>query len=212
MSDMKSLLAGIGPHVLAPASFLFLFALPPFPLRRLTYLLVFLIFAYLCFLKSPIPPGWPQLQLALSLTWMYYLGWLAKMLLRRPEHDFWRIGRPAHEAEALPFGWGKLCWAYSLLATPRGVGWNFQIPNLQPRTKLVGRWRFVGAQLVRVAMLSAISGWLGMELAKWHTSLEGYWRAMLVPIVGIKCWSDVETQYALCNAALVSAGLAEEKV
>jgi len=30
---------------------------------------------------------------------MYYLGWLAKMLFHRPEHDFWRVGRPAHEAE-----------------------------------------------------------------------------------------------------------------
>jgi len=212
MSQTTSLFIGIWPHILAPVVFLVLFTTPPSPLRRIVYFSVFLTFAYLCFSKLPIPPGWTRLQLAVSLVWMYYLDWLAKMLLRRPEHDFWRIGRPAHEAEKLPLGWEKLSWAFSLLSTPRGVGWNFQIPNLRPRTKLLGRWWFVAGQVGRVIILTAFSGWLGREMVKWNSSSEGFWRALLVPLVGMKCWSDAESQYALFDAVLVLVGVAEEKV
>lgn len=164
--------------------FLTLFTTPPFLFRRVVYLSVILTFAFLCFLNLPIPPGWAHLQFAVSLVWMYYLDWLSKMLLHRPEHDFWKIGRPVHEAEKLSLGWDKLYWAFSLLSTPRGVGWNFQVPNLRPRTKLLGRWWFVAGQIGWVVILTALSGRLGQEMVKWNSSLDGFWRALLVPLVG----------------------------
>ncbi|KAK1759454.1 membrane bound O-acyl transferase family-domain-containing protein [Echria macrotheca] len=211
MSEIKPLLTGILPHLAAPTSFLLLFTLPPFGLRRLAYLAVFTTFFSLCFLQFTVLSAWPQLQLALSVTWMYYLGWLTKMLFHRPEHDFWRIGRPAHEAEKMSFGLKKLSWAFALLSAPRGVGWNYQIANLRPRTKLVGRWWFAARQTVRVIILSIVSLFSGAILMRWHRELNGFWKATLVPMIGIKCWSDAETQYALCNAILVAIGLAEEK-
>ena len=97
--SLAPILIGIWPHLLAPTAFLLLFTLPRFPLRGALYLGTFIFYFLRCFVPPSIPPEWTQLTLALALTWMYYLGWLAKMLFHRPEHDFWRVGRPAHEAE-----------------------------------------------------------------------------------------------------------------
>jgi hypothetical protein len=97
---------------LAPAVFLLLFALPPFPFRRLVFLTAFFSLFRLCFVPFSIPPDWVTIRVGLVLTWMLYLGWLAKMVLHDPEHDFWRVDRPAHEAEGMGLGRDKLLWVF----------------------------------------------------------------------------------------------------
>jgi len=107
MVDIILVLKGLWPHLLAPAMFLFLFTLPPFPIRGLLFLTAFHLFFSLCFIPLSVPLGgiW---QIGLALVWLTYLDWFAKMMLHMPERDFWRIGAHPQEAGSMGFGQRKL--------------------------------------------------------------------------------------------------------
>ena len=93
MVNIISVLKGLWPRLLAPAMFLFLFTLPPFPIRGLLFLTEFHLFFSLCFLPLSVPldDTW---QIGPALVWLIYLNWFAKMMLHKPERDFWRIVAP----------------------------------------------------------------------------------------------------------------------
>lgn len=237
-------LTALWPHFLTPAVFLLLFTLPPFPFRRLIYVVTFISTFYLCFFSNfptAIPSESTHLRAALALSWMAYLDWLAKMVLHHlPEHDFWRTptsdpnrqkGRQGEtntnhipEMTTQPYNWNKkLTWAASLLASFRGAGWNFQIAHgLGERKRLVGRWRFVTEQIIRVVALMIFSDLVSTLLvtARDHPLVVGNigsaWlnlnKISLVPLIAVNCLADSEAQYAGFNAVFVGLGLADEKV
>ena len=209
------LLVGIWPHLLAPLTFLVLFTLPPFRLRSAIYLAAFTFFFLRCFVPLSIPPEWSQLTLSFALAWMYYLGWLAKMLFYQPEHHFWRVGRPAHEAEYYTglLNRQKLGWACQLLASPRGVGWNFQVRGLRPRSRLYGRWWFVAMQIARATALAPVSVGMSAVLARDYHALGGWWKALVLgPVEALKIWADQEALYSVFCALFVAAGFSREEV
>lgn len=224
---------------------------PPFPFRRLIYVISFLSIFHLCFLynnASPLSSESTHLRVALALSWMYYLDWLAKMVLHDlPERDFWRVdvdlgttstseskyelghkgvASTSHipEIMAQPYNWRKkLAWAVSLLASSRGVGWNFQVVwGLRERGRLVGRRRFVMEQIIRVVVLVVFSDFAStiMVMGRDHILVvenEGsIWlswnKVLLVPLVAVGCCANLEAQYAGFNVAFMGLWLAEEKV
>lgn len=206
-------LLGMWPHVLAPVGFLFFFTLPPFPLRRLAFLISFISLFYLCFFSFTIPLSWPEIRIGVTLLWMLYLGWLAKMILHKPEHDFWRTGHSAHEAENMSFGRNKFLWALALLTSPRGMGWNFQMNMLQPRQKLIGKWRFTMWQILCAGCCIYVSRAIEGLIEKQFTTPPGWFpKALVVPGIAVRLWADTEAQYAIFNAVLLILGLANEQV
>ncbi|KAM7187536.1 hypothetical protein V8F33_011183 [Rhypophila sp. PSN 637] len=265
----------LSPHLLAPISFLLLFALPPFPFRKTIYLISFLSYFYFGFLFRPdhVSEEYksnPGLRLALALPWMIYLDWLTKMCLHaQPEHDFWRaspteppgtssdgneehsgvktkqgqqqqvaMGSRRREPYYLipqPHGFvEKLGWAFSLLSSPRGVGWNYEAPahdldSIHPKRPLPpcqqGRCMFAAVQVLRCLCLHVFSEFLSILLVSWSGAGEVFiwgdllsrvpvavdWKKLsLVPLVGVKIWASVEALYAGLNAVLVGMGLTKE--
>ncbi|KAK4450072.1 hypothetical protein QBC34DRAFT_403710 [Podospora aff. communis PSN243] len=212
MSEYIPLTSEIWPQALAPAVFLVFFLLPPSPFRRLTYLAAFLLLFYRCFFMSSIPHDWLATRSVLAFVWMLYLDWLAKMALHNPEHDFWRTGHPAHEAERMKPGIDKLGWAVALLASPRGIGWNFQLTKLQPRQRPAGRWRFTFQQLLRAVTFAGFSNFVGDFMKKQDAaSTWGFRRAAVIPGVALKFWLDAHVLYALCDSMFMALGYAEEQ-
>ena len=73
------------------------------------------------------------------LGWLAFLSALEKIVFssdKGPEHHFWRIDRPAHEAEVLgAFGPMKLGWATAMLFNMRGVRWNYEVKNIPALSK-----------------------------------------------------------------------------
>ncbi|KAK4214257.1 hypothetical protein QBC37DRAFT_156703 [Rhypophila decipiens] len=256
------LIQQLSPHLLAPISFLLLFALPPFPFRKTIYLVSFLSSFYFGFFFRPdhVSEEYnssPGLRLALALPWMVYLDWLTKMCLHaQPEHDFWRAtptespgtssdgneensgvrtgsGRRREQQYYLipqPHGFiEKLVWAFSLLSSPRGVGWNYEAPahhvdSIHPKRPLPpcqqGRCMFSAVQVLRCLCLHVLSEILSILLVSWSGSGGNLlskvpaaldWKKLsLVPLVGVKIWASVEALYAGLNAVLVGMGLAKE--
>ncbi|KAK0643619.1 hypothetical protein B0T16DRAFT_392117 [Cercophora newfieldiana] len=134
------------------------------------------------------------------------------MILHNPEHDFWRTGHPDHEAETMGFGRAKFIWALSLLSSPRGIGWNFQLKTLRIRQKLVGKPWFVLWQLLRAGVFTGVSWAVKTLLERQHaTSPQRFSKALAVPGIAAMCWADIEAQYAVCNAVFLMVGLAEEQ-
>ncbi len=222
--------AGYWLHLLPPAAFVLFLALPPFPTRRLVVLSTTLVLAYLCL--APSPPmtsnggssSTSQMRYGASAAWLYYLGWLAKLLLHRPEHDFWRVGSEPHEAERMTFGLAKLRWACSLLAAPRGVGWNFRPPNPPPPPlddeNALGRTAFALRRLAKAAAFYIAADAVAVFLARQHfraprqtvADLPLHWRAVLEVAVALGVWCSAELQFAVWSFVLVALGLSEEKV
>jgi lipoprotein signal peptidase len=214
--------SGWWPHLLAPATFLLFFTLPPYPLRALELWTLATVFFYQCLVLPPnSDTGQTSSLLRYSLVtmWLYYVGWLAKMLLRNPEHAFWRTGRAPHEAEKLGFGWEKFKWALSLLSSPRGVGWNTQLPDLQLRRRLLGRWRFALRQALLAAVMYIVVDGCSTFLKRQHfhikeqrvSDLPLYWSVVLEIAIALSIWAGTELQFAVWSFCLVVLGLSEEK-
>ncbi|KAM7184806.1 hypothetical protein V8F20_012051 [Naviculisporaceae sp. PSN 640] len=262
MPQQLLLLKYLLPHILAPPTFLLFFALPPFPFRKPVYLIIFLTFFYFSFLfDSHTKTGHalnPQIRLPLALVWMYYLDWLTKMCLHsQPEHDFWRVsnrsdaitkatgaegtGSPPTTARAYlvsqPHGFSeKLRWAFSLLSSPRGVGWNYQIhhgsemktgPLADSRDQKTGAgtWGFVALQICRCIFFLILSQGITVVLMRWSSfdqaaakiefgshTWEVNWRKLcLLPLIGIKLWANIQAHYACVNILFVATGLAKKE-
>ncbi len=225
MPDTGSATAGIWPHLLTPAVFILFYTLPPFPGRRLLLAATVAPLAWLCLFAPPPADGGlaSLLRFAMAAMWMHYLGWLSRMVFHDPEHQFWRAGKPPHEAETMGFGWAKLRWACSLLFSWRGVGWNIEILGLPPsprRREPRGRARFVLSELGAAALYYLAVDVATMLLQRWHfqTGAESIvqlgWprRVALTMAIGLCIWWYTELQYAVWSAFLVATRLSKEEV
>lgn len=128
----------IVPHVLLAFTQIIALVSPQFPFRRhlFTAILVAL------FVASRVRPHFsndPAVVQPFILGWSTFLSAMEKVMFsgeEGPEHHFWRIDRPAHEAEHLrAFGPMKLKWAAAMLFNMRGVRWNYEVKNIPPLPK-----------------------------------------------------------------------------
>ena len=99
--------------------------LRPFPLRG--YLVFPVLLALYCrIVTSTTGDAASDWSLALAIT-PQLLKALDVLLLTDAERSLRRLD----ELEEDPESFGplkKLCWAFELMATPRGIGWNWEVP------------------------------------------------------------------------------------
>ncbi|KAB5585046.1 membrane bound O-acyl transferase family-domain-containing protein [Coniochaeta sp. 2T2.1] len=131
-SDQGTRFWDIAPHIVLSPLLLLAYYPPPFRHRGLLILLIVSFAAWRATI-SPWPPneGPTQAQrYGLSCAWMYYFPVMERLLLHRPERDFFQFNSkndghpPAPPAE---YSFGKLRWATELFASLRGVGWNIGV-------------------------------------------------------------------------------------
>ena len=119
---------------------------PPFPGRR-ELSAVLIVASYIPTIRGPVCDN-PHLAYGVASLWGMTIRALTIHLLSDPdpERALYRIARTkkggdrsgAHieEVHAYGMGWRKLEWICSLMLSPRGGGWNYQIqmaaPSLQP--------------------------------------------------------------------------------
>jgi len=214
-------LAEVWLHLLTTFSFVILFTLPPCRFRRIILVTVATISFSAFITLEPADPGLAsRLRYATSSMWTTHLVWLALVLFHRPEHDFWRVEKAAHEGATMPFGWEKLRWAISLLSSWRGVGWNVQIPILPRQRRVVGRWRFVvgelGASIFYYILADIATTLLAMNCldhaGETMSQLGLGLRITLIATLGLAIWSYTQLLYAVWSGFLVATGIYTEQV
>ncbi|KAI9836331.1 MAG: hypothetical protein M1837_003398 [Sclerophora amabilis] len=101
--------------------------LPPFPFRGVIFFSLLTV-CYAGIVRSTT--GEPLFDWCLGLsttTQMFKSSDL--LILSDPERDFWQNGKQS--GDALQLGpWEKTKWAAELAYSPRGVGWNWEIPYI----------------------------------------------------------------------------------
>ncbi|KAK0630918.1 membrane bound O-acyl transferase family-domain-containing protein [Bombardia bombarda] len=133
---MTANIKNILPHILLHFGPLLFYYLPPFHYRALVLILVVTTLEWQC-TTSPWPPNRGDtraFRYGLSMSWIFVLPVVERLLLHTPERDFWRVDdlRDKKDHDRQPpqkpldeFSWAKLRWAVALFSTPRAVGWNF---------------------------------------------------------------------------------------
>ncbi|CCM03052.1 uncharacterized protein FIBRA_05171 [Fibroporia radiculosa] len=116
---------------------------PRWPARSVA----FLVYTYALALALKSTAGSPSRDFPIGCMLMkqfftaFHLLWLTDPLNEfRHERDYVSPGK-------LPF-LRRMYWALCVFYSPRGVGWNYEIANVPPRTSQP-RWKFVREQLTR---------------------------------------------------------------
>ncbi|KAK1833591.1 hypothetical protein QBC39DRAFT_44039 [Podospora conica] len=186
-----SLALSILPHALLPLLLFAVYLPPPSRLRAPVFLAALAVLQWRC-VVSPWPPnGSPAdagpgfdraLRYGLACSWIFVLPVLQRIVVQTPERDFWRVDDTAGGRPAPPREWSveKLRWAMNLVATPRGVGWNFGGRGVNARREVMrregvvkpeGRGRYVVRALGRAARCWVV--WDGLILATQKATGEG---------------------------------------
>lgn len=187
----------IAPHLLLPLLLFASYLPPPSRLRAPAFLFLLALLQWRC-VVSPWPSNAPDrgsdraLRYGLACTWLFVLPVLSRLVVvQTPERGFWRVddvlpdgGRPPPPKE---WSMEKVRWAMNLVATPRGVGWNFGGRGVNARREAIrkerertgeSRGRFVARALGR-----AVRCWLvwdglilGMQKAEGEGRIPDGWR------------------------------------
>ncbi|KAK6827830.1 toxin biosynthesis protein [Apiospora arundinis] len=210
-------------HILLPVVQITSLALPPFQHRALIFVPLIAALAYAS--ATNLGAYSAELRATLISLWPWYLGTIADLAWARPEHDYWRLDRPAHEAESMSGGWGwrKLAWSAALWANPRGIGWSHQIRGVRRGRGPAARWPFVWYQLRRYVAYYLIVDVMGMytmrhfyhtdvdlgtitvRAASWTRSFYNSWHLLLQVI------AQLQFQYISCSMVTVALGIYEPK-
>jgi hypothetical protein len=217
----------ITPHILLLITQFIALTSPRFPFRRHVFTALLLAL----FTASRIHPHFSNdlgLVQPFILAWSTFLSSLEKIALsgdEGPEHYFWRVDRPAHEAEQFgAFGPKKLKWAVALLFNMRGVRWNYEVKNV-PRPIKATKGRFLVNQVVSlvyyVAMADVVSQiWYhlyfsaGAEDTK-HLSLTtgSPLRSFIATLTfGLMPYYMIQIQYVACAIPAVLLGISKPEV
>ncbi|OTB04086.1 hypothetical protein M426DRAFT_321179 [Hypoxylon sp. CI-4A] len=146
-------------HLALLAAQLIFFISPPFQGRRILCVTTILGLAITTHVVGP-PSDIPSDAQPFALIWTIYLGTLDKFLWARddgPEDSYWRVDRPTREARAMmPFSFAKIKWAAALMFNTRGIRWNYEITNIQPKPRM-SRQQFLLWQTVDFIKLVLMS-------------------------------------------------------
>jgi hypothetical protein len=217
----------IAPHILLLITQIIALTSPRFPFRRHIFTTLLLVL----FTASRIHPHFSNdlgLVQPFILAWSTFLSSLEKIALsgdEGPEHHFWRIDRPAHEAEQFgAFGPKKLKWAAAMLFNMRGVRWNYEVKNV-PRSTKATKGRFlmnqVASLIYYVVMADVVSQtWYhlyfaaGAEDTK-HLSLTNGTplRSFVATLTfGLMPYYMIQIQYVACAIPAVLLGISKPEV
>lgn len=115
------------PHLVLPLIQILALALPPFRQRAVIFVPIIFLLVFLTWVNLFSPMI--ETRVILLAQWPWYLGTVEKLLLARPEEDYWRHNHKSREP--LSLSWLTKCkWAAALYCSPRGVGWNYQVKGV----------------------------------------------------------------------------------
>lgn len=115
---------------------------PPFRGRGIIFSTLIATLLYVA-QNNSFPRG-TSTRFSTGLLWYVYLGTIEKILFTTPEKAYWRLSKPREEAMAMAgFSLEKLRWALTLMASMRGVGWNFQVKGVPVGIPNETRWKFL---------------------------------------------------------------------
>ncbi|KAM7193084.1 hypothetical protein V8F20_008600 [Naviculisporaceae sp. PSN 640] len=134
------------PHILLFLVLILAFYPPPGPfhLRGVVVIVLVGILEWLCTV-SPWPPNVGDtrpMKYGLASSWIFVLPVIQRLLISRPEKDFWRIDEGPNPGPP-PKNWSfkKLGWSVSLFSSPRAVGWNFGSRKVNAQREEIRRAR-----------------------------------------------------------------------
>jgi hypothetical protein len=209
-------------HILLPLVQIIALALPPFQNRSWVFVPLIGTLAYAS--ATNLGSYDAELRAALISQWPWYLGTIAHLVFAQPEHEYWRLDRPQHEAEKMSFGWQKLAWSVALWVNPRGINWSQQIRGIRRGSAPATRWSFVFHQLLYYLLYYLIVDFmmvytlrhfyvpnvdmatLTVRAASWTRSLYNSWHLLLSVI------AQLQFQYLVCSMTTVALGIYEPKV
>ncbi|KAF8900297.1 membrane bound O-acyl transferase family-domain-containing protein [Gymnopilus junonius] len=132
-------------------------------IRRLCFLSILLLYTYVLLFTASDNPGNDFIS-KLNFTALLFNA-SDYLLLCDPQHDLRLIGQTkliSHETLIQ-----RLWWALRLLASPRGVGWNFEstshLPLRPPSSAREPKWKYVMKQVF----------WIVVYYPIWH--MASYW-------------------------------------
>jgi len=203
---------GIIPHLILPLLLVFSLFCPPFRGRGILFALLIIATDWAC-VVSPWPPimtaAYQGMRYGLATSWIFVLPVLERILVHTPERDFRRLdatGKPLPAPSELTLG--KLRWAVALVATPRGVGWDFgRSGYARPRARdstLRPRVPFVISSLLRasIAYLATDVALLASKMADIPNTVENAWAALTLwklaywdLLMVVTVYGNMEMQY-----------------
>ncbi|KAH6892437.1 hypothetical protein B0T10DRAFT_483787 [Thelonectria olida] len=211
------------PFVALPLLIITSFASPPFLGRGVAFSGL-LVFTYYACIVSPWPPNdgtTRAMRYGMTGSWMFLLTAIERHLFHHPEMDFRILDEEKRRKNRQPPEWTlqKLHWAFALVCTLRGVGWN--MGNLQVkavrdeiRNKRPNKASFVAAKTFRAA-LAYLALDTVMTLAK-HTHITPLWAwdpvtllniSFLEFLMAVSVYATMSLQFELVAAVSVGIGL-----
>ena len=134
------------PHLFLPIAQILALSLPPFKSRPILFVPLIAGLAFLSY-ANMLTEDLAARQ-AMVNQWWIFLATIEKLLFSNVEEDYYRTGRVAAEASSMSFGSEKFRWALSLLASPRGIRWNFQVKGVPAADESLTKWQFLRLQLL----------------------------------------------------------------
>ncbi|KAH8888278.1 toxin biosynthesis protein [Thozetella sp. PMI_491] len=208
-------------HFTSLAVQLLFLSAPSFPARRTVAVFLITLLAVAPHFVEPASdvPGDAQ---PFALLWPIYLGSLDKFLgstAGRPEDSYWRVDRPAREANAMkPLSFAKLKWAAAMMFNTRGVRWNYEVAKL-PRGR-AGRtkWSFLLVQVVEftkmllmtdlLLQLSELFFWTPRpEDSKYLTITHADWRWSFLKVLVFACGPYFFVNWQYVGASIVAVAI-----
>ena len=157
------------PHFALPPTLVLSLFCPPFRGRATLFVALIVLLDYAC-LSSPWPSnvGSSSRSMKYGLTgpWFFILPVVEKLLLHIPEREFWREDNPKGPSGAGPrdLSWEKLRWAAALVATPRGVGWNFASRQIKAKREAVRSQGLTRDLFVARKVFRALVAYLALDI------------------------------------------------
>lgn len=220
--------AGVLPHITVYLLILLAYYLPPFQGRGPLFAFLIIAADYASKISGwPSPDGATRpMRYGLASSWFFTLPALERLLLRSPESDFWLLDKAETLGKGRPkeFTWSKLGWAFSLAATPRGVGWNFGSRKVNAkrndmRARAISRPHFVLCGLVRAILAYIALDTVVFAVSRCTVPVAWAWDLVVLRqianmdlLMAICVYATMRMQFDIAAAFAVAVGFSRPEV
>ncbi|KAI5460854.1 hypothetical protein BGZ63DRAFT_387923 [Mariannaea sp. PMI_226] len=213
------------PFITLPLLTILSFACPGFRGRGIFFSTLFILNDYACIISPWPPKEGPSrpMRYVMAGSWLFLLPAVERLLLHKPEEDFWCLDEEKKPKHACSRDWTlqKLGWAFALVSSPRAVGWNFGSRRVNAAREAIRKARPTKGVFLRSKVLRLVVAYLAIDtsitLAN-NTTIPDRWKwdwAVLPRIVfleacmALSVYSIMTMQFELGAALSVGIGLSK---